>query len=75
MKFQTTDKENEKMNAWLQTHVLTCKYWQPTENGLLPQGANGGAITYCFTPTNLGLVTEVQCACGDKENLTDYDEW
>jgi hypothetical protein len=55
--------------------VLDCTYWQPDENGMLPQGAAGGAITYTFTPTMIGLVIKVQCACGAEEDVTDYDEW
>jgi hypothetical protein len=75
MKFETGRKNEDKLNAWLQTHVLDCTYWQPDENGMLPQGAAGGAITYTFTPTMIGLVIKVQCACGAEEDVTDYDEW
>ncbi len=35
-------------------------------------GAIGGSLTYCFTPTTLGVVAEVKCACGKKIDLTDY---
>jgi hypothetical protein len=75
MKFETGRKNEEKLNAWLQTHVLDCEYWQFDDMGRLPQGASGGAITYTFTPTTLGLVIKVQCACGDEHDVTDYDEW
>ena len=74
MKFETGRKNEEKLNAWLQTHVLDCKYWQPDERGMLPQGANGGTITYTFTPTTIGLIIKVQCACGEEHDVTDYDE-
>jgi len=75
MKFETDNYNAEEIRVWLQGHVITCSYWQPNAEGILPQGANGGAITYSFTPTNLGLVVEVQCACGQKANVTNYDEW
>lgn len=75
MKFQTGSKNDDKLNTWLQTHVLGCAYWNPDESGRLPQGANGGAITYTFTPTMIGLVIKVKCACGAEEDVTDYDEW
>ena len=39
------------------------------------QGTIGGRLTYSFTSTGVGLVTEVQCACGWKENLTNYEDW
>lgn len=75
MKFETTEHEHEALAAWLQKHVQSCVYWQPNEEGLLPQGASGGAITYCFTPTTIGLVTKVRCACGTEGDLTDYNDW
>ena len=75
MKFETDAHNVEKMNEWLQEHIETCAYWQPNNHGILPQGANGGAITYLFTPTTTGLVVEVQCCCGQKTNVTNYDEW
>lgn len=37
-------------------------------------GAIGGDLTYSFTPTSLGLVTEVECY-GKKLNLTNYEDW
>lgn len=42
---------------------------------LTTQGAIGGRITYEFTPTGLGLITVVRCACGDKINLTNFENW
>lgn len=42
-------------------------------------GAIGGALTYEFTPTGLGVVTRVTfCKSMPAEatiDLTDYDEW
>jgi hypothetical protein len=38
-------------------------------------GAIGGKITYTFTITSIGTAEGVQCACGAKKNLTDYDLW
>ena len=73
MKFQTGSKNDDKLNVWLQTHVLECSYWQFDESGRLPQGASGGAITYTFTPTMAGLIIKVQCACGAEADVTDYE--
>ncbi len=75
MKFETDDYNHEKINEWMQEHVLTCKLWQPNEEGFLPQGAAGGALTYCFTPTGIGLAVEIRCACGESKNVTDYEDW
>lgn len=38
-------------------------------------GRLGGAYTYSFTPTSIGLVFKVVCSCGEKLDLTDYDSW
>ena len=75
MKFETDDYNHEKISEWMQEHTTTCTFWQPDERGLLPQGANGGALTYCFTPTSLGLAVEILCACGDKKNITNFEDW
>ena len=37
-------------------------------------GASGGDLTYIFTPTSLGLVTEVEC-WGKKLSLTNDADW
>ena len=72
MKFETGRKNEEKLNAWLQTHVLDCEYWQFDDMGRLPLNA-GGSISYSFTPTTHGLIIKVQCACGAEHDITDYD--
>jgi hypothetical protein len=36
-------------------------------------GAIGGAYTWCFTPTSLGTVVTVECSCGEKLDVSDYD--
>ena len=28
MKYETDTKNEEKLNEWMQEHVLECKYWQ-----------------------------------------------
>jgi len=39
-------------------------------------GAVGGALTYMFTPTNLGTVVKVEDGfTGEKIDLTDYEDW
>lgn len=38
-------------------------------------GAIGGHISYQFTPTGLGAMAAILCACGDKEDLTDFSAW
>ncbi len=70
MKFSLTEEEMEKFRVWYANHGKTCQLTK-REN----QGAAGGAVTYAFTPTGLGEVCEIICACGEKINVTDYDSW
>lgn len=37
--------------------------------------AIGGQYTYSFTPTSLGVVIRVKCACGIERTLTDFSQW
>jgi hypothetical protein len=60
--------EQIRLSEWLQDHSNSCPFNSP-EN----QGAIGGRLTYCFTPTSLGTITKVQCACGQSVDVTDYD--
>ena len=38
-------------------------------------GAIGGRLTFSFTPTGLGTITKVKCACGEEVDFSDYEEW
>jgi len=38
-------------------------------------GAIGGKITYSFTSTSLDTICKAECACGKKEDITNYDGW
>lgn len=58
--------ETECLNKWLAEHTEACK---------MPYGAIGGRYTYHITPTGIGTVTSVSCACGEKKDVTDYDSW
>lgn len=40
-----------------------------------PSGAIGGVHTFEFTPTGIGVVERVRCACGEHLDLTDYGSW
>ena len=70
MIFQLDKDEITRLNEWYAEHKKTCRYGKP-EN----QGAIGGALTFSFTQTSIGCVTEVRCACGAEEDLTDYKMW
>lgn len=70
MKFETDEAIEAKIGEWVLEHVEKCEFWSNPDVML----AAGGLITYCFTPTNRGLVTEIQCACGEKGNVTNFGE-
>jgi len=63
--FELTEKEQEAFDEWFQQHHCNIQYG----------GAIGGAITYNFTPNNLGRTAKVECACGEKKDVTEYDGW
>lgn len=67
MEFCLTEEEENKYRSWLKEHNKICpiKY----------SGAIGGKISFLFTPTSLGVITQVICSCREKINLTDYEGW
>lgn len=66
--FELTKEQTEKVEKWLEIVDPSSAH-----------GAIGGAVTYAFTPTSLGIVTKVIFLRGTKHeqvlDLTDYDEW
>ncbi len=60
------------MNFELSTEQLT-KYneWREEKKKTLKSTAIGGAFTFCFTPTGIGEIVEVQCIDGAKLDLTE----
>jgi len=72
--FKLTDEDSEKVNNWIKEHKQdkNCKYSIP--NGQ-KTGAIGGAYTYSFTPTSIGTIKKVECACGVEFNFTNFDLW
>ena len=76
MKFELTEEELKKYKEWADTHE--CKFrTQPSwaHKPLRYVGDIGGEDEFCFTPTGLGVITKVKCACGAEINLTNYDLW
>jgi len=68
MKFEFYDDQPKKYRKWYEEHNKTCPLYQN-------DGAIGGRLTYCFTPTSLGVITVVKCGCGEELNLTDVENW
>lgn len=67
--FNISKFDLELIDAWHKTH--DCDY----VNDPCKIGAIGGRISYQFTPTGLGNILVVKCACGDKLDLTNSDNW
>ncbi len=38
-------------------------------------GAIGGAWSWRFCSTSIGVGVSVVCSCGEELNVTDYDDW
>lgn len=68
--FELYDDEKEKLREWLKEHDKKCVLAVP-----MNQGAIGGRLTYCFTPTGLGAIVKVKCGCGSEVTLTNFDDW
>jgi hypothetical protein len=66
MKFELSPEEDAVLLAWITEHEVACK---------LPPTAIGGRWTFSFTPTGVGTVITVACACGKKHDGTKYSDW
>jgi hypothetical protein len=71
--FYLTQGELDKGNAWTRAHDKEKHI--PRGKKRRDVGAIGGAYTWCFTPTGIGVACTVKCACGDKIDITNYDLW
>jgi len=62
--------DNKELQDWKEEHNKTCPFADP-----MKQGAIGGRFTYCFTPTGLGCIKTIKCACGEEFDLTHSEDW
>jgi len=73
--FTVTEKEDIEINEWRKSHK--CKL-RSSDHGIEDEiyvGAIGGSLTYSFTPTGLGTILNVECACGEKFSPTNFEDW
>ena len=70
LKFDVSPEETKAYRDWKKKHDKTCKFADPMKGGAI-----GGRLTYKFTPTGLGCLFSVKCACGAEEDFTDVDNW
>ncbi len=69
--FSLDDDQAEKVQEWKQEHECSLRTDEHGVRGERYVGAIGGATTYSFTPTGIGTIVEVTCACGSKIDVTD----
>lgn len=70
MVFEMSIPEIREANKWIKNHNKTCILIKNNISATI-----GGAITYTFTPTGLGMACGVQCACGESHECTDVSHW
>lgn len=66
MQFSLDVDQEKQITKWLKNHRKSC-------NGYA--GAIGGEVSYKFIPTGLGMITVVNCICGEELNITDFSGW
>ncbi len=66
-------EQREAIKTWMEFHDKD-KHIRPGGSHRY-SGAIGGAYSYTFTGTSLGVVTVVQCSCGESIDVSDYDHW
>lgn len=70
--FYLCKEQSEAIRTWMKEHDET-RHAASFKHGQRYSGAIGGAYTFCFTPTSLGTVAKVECSCGERFDVTDYD--
>ena len=78
--FSLDETQQEKLAVWKKEQdakvIEQQKGTQYEHPGEAYYGCSGGAYTYEFTPTSLGLVVVVRNEVTDEEiDLSDYDGW
>ena len=58
--FTLTDEQEAKFESW-----------RLSKKNKLKSTAIGGTYTFCFTPTGIGPIIEVECVDGTKLDLTE----
>jgi hypothetical protein len=66
-------EQREAIGKWIKEHDAAKHI--PSGRTHRYSGAIGGAYTYHFTSTSLGVVVTVHCACGEAIDVSDYDQW
>ena len=62
MEFTLTGEQYEKYLKW-------------KDHCDIDSGAIGGRHSFKFTPNGLGVIVVIECLCGERINLTEFDKW
>lgn len=74
--FTLTKEQEDKLNAWADEQHRKNAEKAAASGRLSVYGASGGAFSYTFTPTSLGLIVKVRNnLSGDELDLTEWDMW
>jgi hypothetical protein len=74
--FALTEEQKEKLGAWADEQHKKDAEKAKASGRLSVYGASGGAFSYTFTPTTLGMVVKVKNnLSGDELDLTEWDMW
>lgn len=88
MRFEVTEEQTKQIKHWLRKVVYPAVVAKQKETNKAPtmfhrdcwiqgipyEGAIGGGLSYCFSPTSLGDVLVVKY--NEHElNVTDYESW
>jgi hypothetical protein len=71
--FELSKEQREEGKAWMDAHDQA-KHISHGEKYRY-SGAIGGAYTWHFTPTSIGIGVSLHCSCGAAINLSNYSEW
>lgn len=63
--FSLTELQVEKITKFVTEHECI----------ITNEGSIGGKYTYSFTPTTLGTVDKITCACGKSCDVSNYELW
>ena len=63
----------EAVNEWMKQHDAE-RHIEPGQTHRY-SGAIGGAYTYEFTSTSMGMCVHVRCTCGEEIDVSDYSNW
>lgn len=60
-----SEEEIIQIENWNKRHDRSCPILTK-KSKFSPYGTIGGGRTYCFTPTSIGTIITVKCACGEE---------